>query len=98
MIYGEDVQTTAVTCKMHFKVCRNRKVNGAWDKEKGDGFKQLTSQFLNAQTPSQYLRLLFVQRSYPEIFFQLLETVTYYLLKPNSKFKKISPSKIFFNF
>ena len=55
MIHGEDVQTTVVTCKMHFKVCCNRKVKGAWDKEEGDEFKQLTSQLLDAQTPSQYL-------------------------------------------
>ena len=48
--------------------------------------------------PTKILRLLFVQRSYPEIFFKLWETITCHLLKPNSKFKKNSPSKYFVNF
>ena len=44
------------------------------------------------------LRLLFVQRSYPEIFFKLQETTTCDVLKPKRKSKKISPLKNLANF
>ena len=41
-----------------------------------------------------HLRLLFVQRSYPEIFFKLQETIIYDLLKPNSKIKRFHRQKV----
>ena len=44
------------------------------------------------------LRLLFVQRSYPEIFFKLRENITCYLLSQNSKFEQFSPFKNLVNF
>ena len=40
------------------------------------------------------LRLLFVQRCHPEIFFKLLETIFCDLLKPKFKDQKISLSKL----
>ena len=47
---------------------------------------------------NKHLRLLFVQRSYPEIFFKLLETTACDEISQNSKFKKISPLKNLVNF
>ena len=40
---------------------------------------------INAEFKIIFLRLLFVQRSYSEIFFKLWETVAFHLLKPKTK-------------
>ena len=47
------------------------------------------------QNKIEQLRLLFMQRSYPEIFFKLLETTACDVLKPKFKVKKISQLKIY---